>query len=157
MKVELIAIGKTNESYLEEGISLYQSRLKHYLKFGLQIIPNLKKTNNLSANIIKEKEAELIFKRLHSEDFLVLLDEKGKQYNSIEFAKFIDHKLQLSVKRLVFLIGGAYGVSDQVKKRADVVLSLSMMTFSHQMIRLFIVEQIYRGMTILKGEPYHNV
>ncbi len=156
MKVELWAIGKTNEPYLNEGFQLYEKRLQHYLKFRFFVISNLKKASKLSPEVIKEKEGDHVFKYLNNEDFLILLDENGKQMDSVKFARFMEHKLQLSHKRLVFLIGGAYGVSEMVKKRADHILSLSKMTFSHQMIRLFIIEQIYRAMTILKNEPYHN-
>ena len=156
MKVELWAIGKTNEPYLEEGLEEYEKRLSHYLRFQFFVIPNLKNANNLSKEIIKTKEEALVMKHLNSDDYLILLDEAGKQMRSVEFAEFLDHKLQLSYKRIIFLIGGAYGASYGLKERANYVLSLSKMTFSHQMIRVFIAEQLYRAMTILRGEPYHN-
>ena len=156
MKVELWAIGKTNERYLEQGFMEYEKRLKHYLKFNFLVIPNLKKASNLSPQEIKDREAKLVFKHLNTDDYLVLLDENGKQLSSTEFAEFLEHKFHLSFKRIIFLIGGAYGAAEELKRRANYQLSLSQMTFSHQMIRIFMAEQIYRAMTILKGEPYHN-
>lgn len=156
MKIELWAIGKTNEKYLQTGFADYEKRLSHYLKFNFFVIANLKNANNLSPEEIKGKESDLILKHLKPDDFLILLDEVGKHFTSVEFAKFLEHKFNLSYKRIVFLIGGAYGVAYPIKERANFILSLSEMTFSHQMIRLFIVEQIYRAMTILRGEPYHN-
>lgn len=156
MKIELWALGKTNEKYLEEGIFIYLKRLKHYLNFEFILMPDIKQAGHLNANQLKIKEGEMILTRLKQEDFLILLDEKGDAYTSEAFANFLEQKLQLSYKRLVFLIGGAFGFSDALYERANSKLSLSKMTFSHQMIRLFFVEQLYRAMTILKNEPYHN-
>ena len=156
MKMELWAIGKTSEPYLEEGMALYQKRLGYYLKFGLEIIPDVRKAGKLSPDQLKVKEAESVLRRLQPGDFLVLLDEAGKQQTSESFAGFLNHKMQMSYKRLIFLIGGAYGFSPELYARADGKLSLSRMTFSHQMVRLFFLEQLYRAMTILNNEPYHN-
>ena len=156
MKTELWAIGKTSEPYLEEGMALYQKRLGYYLKFGLEIIPDVRKAGKLSPDQLKVKEAESVLRRLQPGDFLVLLDEAGKQRTSESFAGLLNHKMQMSYKRLIFLIGGAYGFSPELYARADGKLSLSRMTFSHQMVRLFFLEQLYRAMTILNNEPYHN-
>ena len=156
MKTELWAIGKTNERYLEEGMELYRKRLGHYLKFGMEIIPDIKKAGKLNPEQLKGREGEAVLQRLKPGDFLVLLDESGKQFTYESFAEFLSHKLQLSYKRIIFLIGGAYGFSPELYTRADSKLSLSRMTFSHQMVRLFFLEQLYRAMTILNNEPYHN-
>ena len=156
MKVELWLIGKTNERYLEEGMAIFQKRLEHYLPFRTRVIPHLKKAKNLSPGQIRQKEGEQILTQLNPDDFLLLLDERGKQYSSVDFAHWLDQKLQLSHRRLILLVGGAYGFSEAVYQRAGSKLSLSKMTFSHQMVRLFVLEQLYRAMTILRNEPYHN-
>ncbi len=156
MKVELWAIGKTNERYLEEGIALYEKRLKHYLPFHWHVLPDVKGAGNLNALSVKIKEGESVLSKIKTEDWLVLLDERGRTMSSDAFAAHLDKKLQQSQRRLVFLIGGAYGFSEAVYERADETLSVSSMTFSHQMVRLFFLEQLYRAMTILRNEPYHN-
>ena len=156
MKTELWAIGKTNEAYLQEGMDIYLKRLKHYLSFKMEVIPDLKKSKNWSPAQFKLKEGQLILQKLMPGDHLILLDEKGKSFTSVQFSKHMDHLFMGSHKRIIFLIGGAYGFSDAVYQRANSQMNLSKMTFSHQMIRLFFLEQLYRGMTILKGEPYHN-
>jgi len=156
MKATLLLVGDTAFDYLKEGIGIYEKRLTHYLPFDVQVIPNLKNAKKLSEAQIKEKEGALILKKLDKGDRLILLDERGKQFRSIEFARYLEQQLQLSNRRLVFLVGGAYGFSDAVYKRSDGKLSLSKMTFSHQMIRLFVIEQIYRGMAILNNHPYHH-
>lgn len=156
MKVELWAIGKTNEKYLDTGIDIYLKRLKHYLPFQFNILPDIKNAGKLKALQLKEKEGEYILKNIKSEDFLILLDEKGKTFSSVQFAQFLEQKFALSKKRMIFVVGGAFGFSETVYRRADAKLSLSDMTFSHQMVRLFFVEQLYRAMTILRNEPYHN-
>jgi 23S rRNA (pseudouridine1915-N3)-methyltransferase len=156
MKVELWAIGKTNEKYLDTGIDIYLKRLKHYLPFQFTILPDIKNAGKLKAVQLKEKEGEVILKNIRSEDFLILLDEKGKTFSSVRFARFLEQKFALSKKRMIFVVGGAFGFSEAVYQRADAKLSLSDMTFSHQMVRLFFVEQLYRAMTILRNEPYHN-
>lgn len=156
MKIELWAIGKTNEKYLEEGIAIYLKRLKHYVNFEFIIIPDVKQAGSLNSNQLKTKEGETITSKLKNEDFLILLDEKGDAFTSEAFATFLEQKIQLSYKKIVFLIGGAYGFSETLYERANGKLALSKMTFSHQMVRLFFVEQLYRAMTILRNEPYHN-
>lgn len=156
MKITLLCIGKTDDKYIQEGLDKYLKRLKHYISFNFVVIPDVKNAKNLSEAQQKEKEAELFFKYIAASDQVILLDERGKEYRSVEFADFLEKKMVSSVQHLVFLIGGPYGFADAVKARANGSLSLSKMTFSHQMIRLFFVEQIYRAFTIMKGEPYHH-
>jgi len=156
MQITLIAIGKTDKSELEELISIYEKRLKHYIKFQMVVIPDIKNRKNISEAQQKEKEGELILAQLQPTDTLVLLDEKGKQYTSTDFAQFLQKKMNSGIKNLVLVIGGPYGFSDAVYAKSSGRISLSKMTFSHQMVRLFIVEQIYRGFTILRNEPYHH-
>ncbi|MEP2238732.1 MAG: 23S rRNA (pseudouridine(1915)-N(3))-methyltransferase RlmH [Maribacter sp.] len=156
MTIKLLAIGKTDSSQLQELIEVYQKRLQHYINFEIELIPDLKKTKNLSEDQQKDKEGELILKRLSATDVLILFDEKGKQYTSVEFSTFLQKKMNSGIKQLVFLIGGPYGFSSEIYAKASGKISLSKMTFSHQMVRLFITEQIYRGFTILKNEPYHH-
>jgi 23S rRNA (pseudouridine1915-N3)-methyltransferase len=156
MKISLIAVGKTEDKYLIEGIEKYLNRLKHYIGFNLHIIPELKNTKNLTEAQQKSKEAELILKQLNNSDVLVLLDEKGKKYTSVQFSQYINKQMIGSVQNLVFVIGGPYGFDESIYKRANSSVSLSEMTFSHQMVRLFFVEQLYRAFTILKNEPYHH-
>jgi len=156
MKIKLLAIGKTDDKNLQVLINTYEKRLKHYIKFELEIIPDIKNVKNLSIKLQKEKEGELILKKLQPTDSLVLLDEKGKEFRSIEFSSFLQKKMNTGVKQMVFVIGGPYGFSEKVYKKAVGKISLSKMTFSHQMIRLFFVEQLYRAFTILKNEPYHH-
>lgn len=156
MKITLLCIGKTDDKYIQEGLDKYLKRLKHYISFNFVVIPDVKNAKNLSEAQQKEKEAELFFKYVAANDQVILLDERGKEYRSVEFADFLEKKMVSSVQHLVFLIGGPYGFADAVKARANGSLSLSKMTFSHQMIRLFFVEQIYRAFTIMKGEPYHH-
>ncbi len=156
MKVELWLIGKTSFEYLRAGMQIYEKRLKHYLPFEVAIIPDIKNAKNLSPGQIKKKEGELLLSKIKKEDFLILLDERGKQFSSIGFSKFMEQKLQMSSRKMVFVIGGAFGFSEVVYQRANSKISFSKMTFSHQMIRLFVLEQLYRAMTIMRGEPYHN-
>nr|WP_298993504.1 23S rRNA (pseudouridine(1915)-N(3))-methyltransferase RlmH [uncultured Polaribacter sp.] len=156
MKIKLLAIGKTDNKQLIQLIDEYQNRLKHYVKFELEIINDIKNAKNLSEDQQKEKEGVLILNRLQNTDQLVLLDDKGKHFTSIEFSKYLQKKMNSGIKQLVLVIGGPYGFSDTVYQKAQGKISLSKMTFSHQMIRLFIVEQIYRGFTILRNEPYHH-
>jgi 23S rRNA (pseudouridine1915-N3)-methyltransferase len=155
MHIKLILNGKTDESYLSEGISIYEKRLKHYCSFEQIILPSIK-GGKLDAEQIKEKEAELILKQIKNKDYVILLDEKGKQLSSIEFAKFISKQQLESVKTLVFIVGGPFGFSKSIYNRANYLLSLSKMTFSHQIIRLLFIEQLYRAFTIIKGEKYHH-
>ncbi|ALM07338.1 50S rRNA methyltransferase [Sediminicola sp. YIK13] len=156
MTIKLLAIGKTDSTHLQELIAEYEQRLKHYIKFELDIVPDIKNVKNLSEVQQKEKEGEAILKRLQPTDVLVLLDEQGKQHTSIEFSSYLQKKMNAGIKRMVIVIGGPYGFSDEIYQKAQGKLSLSKMTFSHQMVRLFIVEQIYRAFTILKNEPYHH-
>lgn len=156
MKIKLLAVGKTDDKHLIELINVYKNRLKHYIKFEFEILPDIKNVKNLSENQQKEKEGNLILTKLQNTDQLVLLDDKGKQFSSIEFSQFLQKKMNSGIKQLVLVIGGPYGFSDEVYKKATGKISLSKMTFSHQMIRLFIIEQLYRGFTILKNEPYHH-
>lgn len=156
MKIKLLTIGKTDNKHLIQLIEEYQNRLKHYIKFELEVIPDIKNVKNLSEVQQKEKEGALILSKLQNTDDLVLLDDKGKQFTSIEFSQYLQKKMNSGIKQLVLVIGGPYGFSDTVYKKAIAKISLSKMTFSHQMIRLFAVEQIYRAFTILKNEPYHH-
>jgi len=156
MKITLLVTGKTEEKYLTEGIEKYLNRLKHYISFNLIIIPEIKNTKNLSEAQQKSKEAELILKQVSNIDTVILLDEKGKKYTSVLFAGYLNEQMIGSVQHITFIIGGAYGFDETVYKRANGSMSLSDMTFSHQMVRLFFVEQLYRAFSILKGEPYHH-
>ncbi len=149
-------VGKTQIKYLQEGIAVYQKRLKHYHSFEIRVIPALKKTKNLSSALIQNKEGELILQQFSTGDFVVLLDEAGKSLTSMGFADYLQSLLNRHIRHLYFVVGGAYGFSDEVYERANAKLSLSAMTFSHQMVRLIFVEQLYRAFTILKGESYHH-
>lgn len=156
MKIVLLVIGKTDASYFIEGIQQYSARLQHYIPFEMNVIPDVKNVKNMTGQLQKEKEGELILKQIQMGDELVLLDERGKEFTSLKFADFISRKMQTVPKRLVFVIGGPYGFSEEVYKKAKEQVTLSRMTFSHQMVRLIFVEQLYRAMTILRGEPYHH-
>ena len=156
MKITLIAVGKTEDKYLIEGIDKYLNRLKHYINFNILIIPDIKNTKNLTEAQQKNKEAELIAKQINPTDVVVLLDEKGKKHSSVSFANYLNKQMIGSVQHLVFIIGGPYGFDESIYKRSNSSLSLSDMTFSHQMVRLFFVEQLYRAFSILKNEPYHH-
>jgi len=156
MKIKLLVVGKTDNTNLQLFMEDYIKRLGFYITFEFCIIPNIKNTKSLSENILKQKEGENILKQINSSDILILLDEKGKSYTSIGFSEFLQKQMNSSVKQLVFVIGGSYGFSDVVYGRAQGKISLSNMTFSHQMIRLFFVEQLYRAFTILRNEPYHH-
>lgn len=156
MKITLLAIGKTNARFLQEGIDQYTKRLSHYIPFELKILPDVKTTKALTNEKQKEMEGQMFLSAIGQGDWVTLLDEKGKEYTSREFASYIDKKTITIPKNLIFIIGGPYGFSQEMYNRANEKLSLSKMTFSHEMIRLFFVEQIYRAMTILKGEPYHH-
>jgi len=156
MTIKLLAIGKTDSAALKSLIVAYENRLKHYIKFELEIIPDIKNSKNLSEKQQKEKEGEQILKKLNTAEVLVLLDEKGKQFSSVLFSEYLQKKMNSGIKQLVFVIGGPYGFSEEVYQKAQGKISLSAMTFSHQMVRLFFVEQLYRAFTILKNEPYHH-
>jgi len=156
MTIKLLVLGKTDSSELSRLIEEYQNRLKHYIKFELEIIPDLKNTKNLSEKLQKEKEGDAILNKLNPTDVLVLLDENGKQKTSVEFSEYLQKNMNSGLKQLVFVIGGPYGFSDAVYQKSQGKISLSKMTFSHQMVRLFMVEQLYRAFTILRNEPYHH-
>lgn len=156
MKITLLTVGKTDKDWVRQGMDIYVSRLKHYITFSVIEIPELKNVSALTKEQIKVREGELILKNVKPADDLVLLDERGKEYTSVELAKVIQDKISYVGKDIVYVIGGAYGFSDAVYQRADSRMSLSRMTFSHQMVRAIFVEQIYRVFTIMRGEPYHH-
>jgi len=156
MQIRLIAVGKTDHAAIQTLLEEYSKRLGFYIKFELEIIPDLKNSKNLSEASQKEKEGELILKKVLTSDELVLLDEQGKQYSSVDFSDYLQKKMNAGLKQLIFVIGGPYGFSAEVYQRANSKISLSKMTFSHQMVRVFFVEQLYRAFTILKNEPYHH-
>ncbi len=156
MNIKLLTIGKTDNKNLQALIDEYTKRLGFYIKFDLEIIPDIKNVKNLSEAQQKEKEGELILSKITATDHLILLDENGKTFSSVGFSEFLQKKMNAGIKTLVFVIGGPYGFSETVYKQAVGKVSLSEMTFSHQMVRLFIIEQIYRGFTILRNEPYHH-
>ncbi len=156
MTITLLAIGKTDDKALNTLIDTYKARLKHYIKFELELIPDLKKVKNLSENEQKQKEGDLILKKVMPADVLILLDENGKAMDSVAFSGYLQKHMNSGIKRLVFVIGGPYGFSEAVYQKANGKIALSKMTFSHQMVRLFFIEQLYRGFTILKNEPYHH-
>ena len=156
MKIKLIVVGKTNAKYLLVGEREYEKRLSHYIKFEEIIISDVKQAGKLSENELKKKEGQLILAKLENSDHVILLDDKGRSYSSIELANLLQQKMNSGLKSLVFVVGGAYGFSDEVYQRAGLKLSLSKMTFSHQMVRLIFKEQLYRGFSILRGEKYHH-
>ena len=156
MKIKLIIIGKTKSEFLIAGENEYVKRLKHYCKFSELIIPDIKNGGKLSKKELKEKEGNLILESIKNNDYVVLLDDKGLTLSSTEFAEFFNKKMVSSTNELVFIVGGAFGFSESVYKRANTKLSLSKMTFSHQMVRMIFKEQLYRAFTILKGEKYHH-
>lgn len=155
MKVTLLVVGKTSDGHIDTLIQEYQKRLTHYLPFTLQVVPELKNTKSLTAEQQKQAECEMIMRAITPSTDLILLDEHGKEYRSIEFADYLQKRMS-SGRDVVFVVGGPYGFADAVYQRANGKISLSKMTFSHQMVRLFFVEQLYRAMTILRGEPYHH-
>ena len=156
MNIRLIAIGKTDNKQLQALIDEYKTRLSFYIKFDLEVIPDIKNVKNLSESQQKEKEGELILSKITATDQLILLDENGKTFSSVGFSEELQKKMNSGIKTLVFVIGGPYGFSESVYAKANAKISLSPMTFSHQMVRLFFIEQLYRGFTILRNEPYHH-
>ena len=156
MRITLLTVGKTDVAWVRSGLDLYVSRLRHYVPFDLVEIPELKNVSALSREQIREKEGELVLGRLKGPDFVTLLDEKGRQLRSLEFASDLERKMTRGGRDLVYVVGGAYGFSPGVYGRADALLSLSKMTFSHQMVRTIFAEQLYRAFTIIRGEPYHH-
>lgn len=155
MRITLLTVGKTDIKWVSEGLEVYSSRLLHYIPFEIREIPELKNVSALSRDQIKTQEGKLILKAVKESDLLILLDERGREYRSVEFADFLQKKFSQG-RDIVFVIGGAYGFSPEVYNRADSMLSLSKMTFSHQMVRTIFVEQLYRALTIMKGESYHH-
>lgn len=156
MKALLLVIGPTDKSYIKAGIEEYLKRIGFYIPFELKILPDLKNRSKLSFDVQKEKEGEAILSSVQISDYLVLLDENGKEFSSVDFAQWIQKRMLSGVKQVIFVIGGPYGFSNAVYERSDSKISLSRMTFSHQMVRMIFVEQLYRAMTILNNEPYHH-
>jgi 23S rRNA (pseudouridine1915-N3)-methyltransferase len=156
MKIAIVQVGKTNEKHVSEGIDIYSSRIRKYSGFEIITVPDLKNTRNMPGLEQKAKEGNKILQSLGNEDYVVLLDERGKELRTIEFSEWLEKKIAGSVKRIVFIIGGAWGFSEEVYSRADFKLSLSKMTFPHQLVRLLFTEQLYRAFTIIKREPYHH-
>jgi 23S rRNA (pseudouridine1915-N3)-methyltransferase len=157
MKIILILNGKTNQEHIQILLQDYFNRISHYINFEVITIPELKKASSLSFEEQKTKEGEQMMKYFEPSDEIMLLDENGKSYNSVGFSKFIEKKMNASVKRMIFVVGGPFGFSQEIYKRANGMVSLSPMTFSHQVIRLIFAEQLYRAFTIIKGEKYHHV
>lgn len=156
MDIELMTVGKTTSKVISQGIEEYVKRLRRYIPYSINVLPDVKNAGKLKPILQKESEGEMILSKLSMSDYVVLLDERGKEYTSVEFASFIERQMVAGRKRVVFIVGGPYGFSDAVYERADTEVSLSKMTFNHEMVRLFFTEQVYRAMTILKGEPYHH-
>ena len=156
MKITLYVIGKTDNPHIKALTNVYMQRLQHYINFTLEVIPDVKNVKKLSESQQKTTEGDALLKKLQASDFLTVLDEKGMTYTSEDFAGFLQKKMNSGLKNLVFVVGGPYGFSDAIYQRANAKISLSSMTFSHQMVRPFFLEQLYRGFTILKNEPYHH-
>lgn len=156
MKIELMVVGKTTAGYLKEGIDNYAKRITHYVPFSITCLNDIKTSKAMTEDRQKELEGSMVLSQLQAGDCLVLLDERGKEFTSREFASFVDRKMVTVPHRLIFLVGGPYGFSKDVYDRANDKISLSRMTFPHEMVRLFFTEQLYRAMTILRGEPYHH-
>lgn len=156
MEIELLTIGKTSIRFVEDGIAEYIRRLKHYIPYSIKSLPDVKNASKMDQAKQKDAEGEKILDVISNSDFVVLLDERGKQYSSIEFSAFLEKQMISGRRKVIFVVGGPYGFSKPVYDRADSLLSLSKMTFNHEMVRLFFTEQIYRAMTILRGEPYHH-
>ncbi|MBR6211950.1 MAG: 23S rRNA (pseudouridine(1915)-N(3))-methyltransferase RlmH [Bacteroidales bacterium] len=156
MKITLLTVGRTDVKWVKDGLDLYASRLVHYVPFQVREIPELKNVSALARDQIKSREGELILKALRPSDEVVLLDEGGREFRSMDFASWLEERISRGARDMVFVIGGAYGFSPEVYSRADSKLSLSKMTFSHQMVRTIFAEQLYRAFTIMKGEPYHH-
>ena len=156
MKIKLLLVGKTDQDFIRQGIAEYEKRIKHYLSFEIAVIPAVRKTTAMNQSEVKIRESELLLKNISSGDYVILLDELGKELTSVDFSGFLNQRFSSGIKSLSFIIGGAFGVDERIKKRANFILSLSMMTFSHQMVRLFFIEQFYRALTILNNESYHH-
>jgi 23S rRNA (pseudouridine1915-N3)-methyltransferase len=156
MKIAFLQTGKTSERYLNEGITMFEERIRKYSAFEILTVPDLRRTRNLPAQEQKIREGEQILRFFRNDDYIVILDEKGKEFSTIEFSSWLEKIFMLQKKRIVFVIGGAWGFSEEILKKADMSVSLSRLTFSHQMVRLLFLEQLYRAFTVIKGEPYHH-
>ena len=156
MKILLLTIGNTDKRFMKEGIDDYMKRLSYYIPFELKVIPDIKNRNTLTQELQKEKEGQLILNQVLPGDYMILLDERGTEFSSLAFSKWIEKKMLAGMRQLVFVIGGPYGFSKMLYERCDYKISLSQFTFSHQMVRMIFVEQLYRAMTIIKNEPYHH-
>jgi 23S rRNA (pseudouridine1915-N3)-methyltransferase len=156
MKLQLVVIGKTDTDYIKQGIQEYEKRIRHYIPYESIVIPALKNVAGYTPSEVRIREAEQLLKKISVSDYLVLLDEKGMEMSSVEFSGFLNQRFSSGIKSIVFIVGGAFGSDEQIKKKANIILSLSQMTFSHQMVRLFFLEQLYRGLTILNNESYHH-
>lgn len=156
VKILLLTIGNTDKNYMREGIDDYVKRLSFYIPFEMKVIPDIKNRSSLTPELQKEKEGQLILNQVSSGDYLILLDEHGVEFTSIGFSRWIEKKMIAGIRQLIFVIGGPYGFSNAVYQRSDIKISMSQLTFSHQMVRMIFVEQIYRAMTIIKNEPYHH-
>lgn len=156
MEISLISIGKVSSTWIQEGISIFESRINKYIKFSLKVLPDIKNSKSLSKNDIKAEEGRQIIENIQTSDLVVLMDERGKEFTSRELSEWFQKQMNTGRKRIVLIIGGPYGFSEEVYKRSDVKIALSKMTFTHEMAKLILVEQIYRSMTILRGEPYHH-
>jgi 23S rRNA (pseudouridine1915-N3)-methyltransferase len=156
MKIRLWVVGKTTRDFVAHGLDEFCERIRRYVPFEMEVIPDLRNTKNLSTEQVKEKEGEGLLKRIGTEDFVVLLDERGREFSSLHFAEYLGRKMQVVPKSLVFIIGGPYGFSNRVREAAQETIALSKMTFPHQLVRLIFAEQLYRALTILHGEPYHH-
>lgn len=156
MKISLLVIGKTDADYVKKGIEEYEKRVRRYVPYEMKVISDVKNVKSMNESQQKDREEEAILAQLTAADYVVLLDERGDEFTSVGFSRFLSQRMLSGIKRLVFVIGGPYGFGEGVYGRSDMKISLSRMTFSHQLVRLFFVEQLYRAMTILKGEPYHH-
>lgn len=156
MGIKILLTGKTDKTFVKEGVELYAGRISKYIPFQVKTLPGIKKTGKMPVESVKEKEGNTALREICENDFVILLDEKGKQLSSVQFSEFLNKKMNESVKNLVFIIGGAYGFHNKLRQRAQLKLSLSKMTFSHQIVRIIFLEQLYRAFTIIRGEPYHN-
>jgi 23S rRNA (pseudouridine1915-N3)-methyltransferase len=156
MKVSFLQLGKTDQSYISEGIKIYSDRIKHYVSFEILTLKEFKKSKSQNIDNFKKTEGTEILKNISKDDYVILLDENGKEYSSLKFASYLNKKMVEGCKKLLFISGGAYGFSEDVYKRANEQISLSKLTFSHQLVRLIFIEQLYRAFTIIKGEPYHH-
>jgi 23S rRNA (pseudouridine1915-N3)-methyltransferase len=156
MKIVLLQTGKTTERYLAEGLTNYEERIRRYLSFETITLPDIRKTRNMPGEEQKAKEGAQMLRIFREDDFIVILDDKGREFSTMEFSSWLERSLMIQKKRILFVIGGPWGFTDEIRRKADLTLSLSRMTFSHQMVRLLFLEQLYRAFTVIRGEPYHH-